>query len=57
VALPYPLNGWSGYVEVATTRPETMLSDTAVAVNPHDDHYRHLIGKTLVDSRAGNSSH
>jgi valyl-tRNA synthetase len=43
----YPLTDGSGYVEVATTRPETMLGDTAVAVNPEDDRYRHLIGKTL----------
>ena len=43
----YPLTDESGYVEVATTRPETMLGDTAVAVNPEDDRYRHLIGKTL----------
>ncbi|MBV9388875.1 MAG: valine--tRNA ligase [Chroococcidiopsidaceae cyanobacterium CP_BM_ER_R8_30] len=43
----YPLTDDSGYVEVATTRPETMLGDTAVAVNPNDDRYRHLIGKTL----------
>lgn len=44
----YPLTDGSGYVEVATTRPETMLGDTAVAVNPNDDRYRHLIGKTLT---------
>lgn len=43
----YPLTDGSGYVEVATTRPETMLGDTAVAVNPEDERYRHLIGKTL----------
>jgi valyl-tRNA synthetase len=43
----YPLTDGSGYVEVATTRPETMLGDTGVAVNPNDDRYRHLIGKTL----------
>lgn len=43
----YPLSDRSGYVEVATTRPETMLGDTAVAVNPQDDRYKHLIGKTL----------
>ncbi|MBC6435641.1 class I tRNA ligase family protein, partial [Nostoc sp. HG1] len=35
-------------VEVATTRPETMLGDTAVAVNPNDDRYKHLIGKTVT---------
>jgi valyl-tRNA synthetase len=44
----YPLTDESGYVEVATTRPETMLGDTAVAVNPNDDRYKHLIGKTLT---------
>jgi valyl-tRNA synthetase len=43
----YPLEG-GGHVTVATTRPETMLGDTAVAVNPDDDRYRHLIGKTAV---------
>jgi valyl-tRNA synthetase len=44
----YPLTDGSGVVEVATTRPETMLGDTAVAVNPEDDRYRHLIGKTVT---------
>ncbi|MEM1293135.1 MAG: valine--tRNA ligase [Cyanobacteria bacterium P01_H01_bin.162] len=44
----YPLTDGSGYVEVATTRPETMLGDTAVAVNPEDDRYRDLVGKTLT---------
>ena len=44
----YPLADKSGYVEVATTRPETMLGDTAVAVNPKDERYRHLIGKMLT---------
>ncbi|MBD1937821.1 valine--tRNA ligase [Microcoleus sp. FACHB-68] len=44
----YPLSDNSGYLEVATTRPETMLGDTAVAVNPNDDRYKHLIGKTLT---------
>ncbi|MBW4682915.1 MAG: valine--tRNA ligase [Microcoleus vaginatus WJT46-NPBG5] len=44
----YPLSDDSGYLEVATTRPETMLGDTAVAVNPNDDRYKHLIGKTLT---------
>ncbi|MCU0523221.1 MAG: valine--tRNA ligase [Elainella sp. Prado103] len=43
----YPLTDGSGYVEVATTRPETMLGDTAVAVNPNDDRYRDFVGKTL----------
>ncbi|NHC33887.1 valine--tRNA ligase [Scytonema millei] len=44
----YPLTDGSGSVEVATTRPETMLGDTAVAVNPNDDRYKHLIGQTLT---------
>ncbi len=44
----YPLSDGDGYVEVATTRPETMLGDTAVAVNPNDDRYKHLIGQTLI---------
>ena len=44
----YPISEGSGYVEVATTRPETMLGDTAVAVNPNDDRYQHLIGQTLT---------
>jgi valyl-tRNA synthetase len=44
----YPLTDGSGFVEVATTRPETMLGDTAVAVNPKDDRYQHLIGKTVT---------
>jgi valyl-tRNA synthetase len=43
----YPLSDGSGYVEVATTRPETMLGDTAVAVNPKDDRYKNLIGKMV----------
>ena len=43
----YPLEDGSGYVTVATTRPETMLGDTAVAVNPEDERYRELIGKKL----------
>jgi|HigsolmetaGSP12D_1036236.scaffolds.fasta_scaffold00950_6 valyl-tRNA synthetase len=45
--LRYPLSDGSGYLTVATTRPETMLGDTAVAVHPEDERYRHLIGKTL----------
>ncbi len=44
----YPLTDGSGYLEVATTRPETMLGDTAVAVNPQDSRYQHLIGKTVT---------
>ena len=44
----YPLANGEGELEVATTRPETMLGDTAVAVNPNDDRYEHLIGQTLT---------
>ncbi len=44
----YPLADGSGHLTVATTRPETMLGDSAVAVNPGDERYRHLIGKTLL---------
>jgi valyl-tRNA synthetase len=46
--LRYPLKDGKGYVTVATTRPETMLGDTAVAVNPKDKRYENLIGKTVV---------
>ena len=46
--IKYPIKGEDGYVEVATTRPETMFGDTAVAVNPNDDTTKHLIGKTLI---------
>jgi len=45
--LRYPLSDGSGHLTVATTRPETMLGDTAVAVHPEDERYRHLIGHTL----------
>ncbi len=45
--LRYPLGDGSGYLVVATTRPETMLGDTAVAVHPDDERYRHLIGRRL----------
>jgi valyl-tRNA synthetase len=45
--LRYPLEDGSGFVVVATTRPETMLGDTAVAVNPDDERYRHLIGRRV----------
>ncbi len=44
----YPIDGEDGYVEIATTRPETMFGDTAVAVNPNDEKTKHLIGKTLI---------
>lgn len=46
--MKYPLADGSGHIEVATTRPETMLGDTAVAVHPEDDRYKHLIGKTVI---------
>ncbi len=46
--IKYPIKGEDGYVEVATTRPETMFGDTAVAVNPEDENMKHLIGKTLI---------
>jgi valyl-tRNA synthetase len=44
----YPLTDGSGYLVVATTRPETMMGDTGVAVNPKDERYQHLIGKTCI---------
>lgn len=44
----YPLTDGSGHIEIATTRPETMLGDTAVAVHPKDERYKHLIGKTVT---------
>ncbi len=44
----YPFTDGSGYLELATTRPETLLGDTAVAVNPKDERYTHLVGKTLT---------
>jgi len=46
--LKYPLSDGSGSIEVATTRPETMLGDTGIAVNPEDPRYRHLIGKSVT---------
>ncbi|MNB89506.1 Valine--tRNA ligase [compost metagenome] len=46
--LRYPLKDGSGHITVATTRPETMLGDTAVAVHPKDERYKDLIGKTLI---------
>ena len=46
--LRYPLTDGSGYLELATTRPETLLGDTAVAVNPSDERYKDLEGKTLT---------
>ncbi len=46
--LRYPLSDGSGYINLATTRPETLLGDTAVAVNPNDERYKDLVGKTLI---------
>ncbi|WP_134018715.1 valine--tRNA ligase [Lysinibacillus sp. YR326] len=46
--MKYPLADGSGYVEVATTRPETMLGDSGVAVHPKDERYQDLIGKTVI---------
>lgn len=46
--IKYPVKGEEGYVVIATTRPETMLGDVAVAVHPEDERYKHLIGKTLI---------
>ncbi|WPC41387.1 valine--tRNA ligase [Clostridium sp. JS66] len=46
--IKYPVVGSDEYLEIATTRPETMLGDTAVAVNPKDERYTHLVGKTLM---------
>ena len=44
----YPLSDGSGYLEIATTRPETLLGDTALAVHPEDARYKDLVGKTVI---------
>ncbi|MCP3741240.1 valine--tRNA ligase [Rossellomorea sp. BNER] len=46
--MKYPLADGTGHIEIATTRPETMLGDTAVAVHPEDTRYKHLIGKSVI---------
>lgn len=46
--IKYPFEDGTGYIQVATTRPETMLGDTAVAVNPTDERYKDLVGKNLI---------
>ncbi|MBR4622067.1 MAG: valine--tRNA ligase [Ruminococcus sp.] len=46
--LRYPFKDGSGYLELATTRPETLLGDTAVAVNPEDERYKDAVGKMLI---------
>ena len=53
--LRYPLSSGKGYLVVATTRPETMLGDTAVAVHPDDERYRDLVGETINLPLAGRS--
>lgn len=44
----YPYADGDGYIEIATTRPETMLGDTAIVVNPNDDRYKDVIGKKVI---------
>ena len=44
----YPYADGNGYIEIATTRPETMLGDTAIVVNPNDERYKDVIGKTVI---------
>ncbi|HOJ11264.1 MAG TPA: valine--tRNA ligase [Clostridiales bacterium] len=46
--IKYPIKDSNEYIVIATTRPETMLGDTAVAVHPDDDRYKHLVGRTVV---------
>ncbi len=46
--IKYPIKDSDEFIEIATTRPETLLGDTAVAVNPDDERYTHLVGKTLI---------
>ena len=46
--IKYPIKDMNEYAIVATTRPETMLGDTAIAVNPKDERYRHLVGRTVL---------
>ncbi|MFA6915358.1 MAG: valine--tRNA ligase [Parachlamydiales bacterium] len=46
--IKYPLADGSGFIRIATTRPETMLGDTAIAVSPRDERYTHLIGKNVI---------
>ena len=48
VHFKYPIEGTEDTIEVATTRPETMLGDTAIAVHPDDERYKHLVGKNAV---------
>ena len=56
--LRYPLSNGKGHLIVATTRPETMLGDTAVAVHPDDERYRDLVGETIdLPSLGGHPDH
>jgi valyl-tRNA synthetase len=47
-SIKYPLTDGSGFIQIATTRPETMLGDTAIAVHPEDERYTHLVGKSVT---------
>ena len=46
--IQYPIDGTSDFITIATTRPETMLGDTAIAVNPKDDRFKKFVGKTVT---------
>ncbi|MFP4698651.1 MAG: valine--tRNA ligase [Eubacteriales bacterium] len=46
--IKYPIIGSDEYIQIATTRPETMLGDTAIAVHPNDERYKHLVGKNVL---------
>ena len=46
--IQYPIEGSGDFITIATTRPETMLGDTAIAVNPKDDRFKHLVGKFVT---------
>ena len=53
--IKYAINDSDTFIEIATTRPETMLGDTAIAVNPNDKRYKELIGKTALLPLVGRS--
>ncbi len=48
ITIKYPIAGSDEFLEIATTRPETMLGDTGIAVNPEDERYKHLVGKHAI---------
>ena len=48
IILNIPYADGEGFIEIATTRPETMLGDTAIVVNPNDERYKDVIGKTVI---------